>query len=189
MSVIASGIILVSVHLQMMTLQLPGKKDQVFGVSTSKYGMGTAAGSMKTPTGNFNIYQKIGNGQPLYEIFVGREPAGIWDQKPSSKDYILTRIMWLNGLDHDNRNTKDRYIYIHGTNQEQLIGSPASHGCVRMKNHDVITLFDQITEGFNMQIHEHIHPDQVPIIRKYAQEKGDFALLNKLDQAVKLAAQ
>lgn len=139
---VTTPIILVSVALQMMIYQRPGQPDMVFKVSTSKYGTGFTPGSAQTPTGNFDIYQKIGDGQPMYEMFEGREPVGIWDGKPSEKDYILTRIMWLEGLDTANANTKDRYIYIHGTNQEQLIGTIASHGCVRMLNKDVLTLFN-----------------------------------------------
>lgn len=76
---VTTPIILVSIAIQMMTVQRPGHEDVVFPVSTSKYGIGSASGSMKTPTGNFDIYQKIGDGQPLYEMFEGREPVGIWD--------------------------------------------------------------------------------------------------------------
>jgi hypothetical protein len=108
----------------------------------------------------------------MYEMFEGREPVGIWDGKPSEKDYILTRIMWLEGLDTQNANTKDRYIYIHGTNQEQLIGTQASHGCVRMLNKDVLTLFNLVQEKCKMQILQHIPPQMIPSIKNYMRENG-----------------
>ena len=69
---------------------------------------------------------------------------GIWDGCEVQDDYVLTRILWLDGLDEPNRNTYSRYIYIHGTNQETLIGHPASHGCIRLRNADVAALFDQV---------------------------------------------
>ena len=68
------------------------------------------------------------------------------------EDLVLTRILWLAGLEGDNANTKERYIYIHGTNQEAMLGTPASHGCVRMSNADVAECFDQITEGAPVEI-------------------------------------
>jgi L,D-transpeptidase YbiS len=114
-------------------------------VSTSQYGLGFEPGSLKTPTGAFRIADKIGENSPIGTVFKGRmpfpEPIN-WLHEP---DLITSRILWLEGLDPENENTRERYIYIHGTNQETLIGQPASHGCVRMRNADIIRLFDLVS--------------------------------------------
>ncbi|HEX2748401.1 MAG TPA: L,D-transpeptidase, partial [Verrucomicrobiales bacterium] len=76
----------------------------------------------------------------------------VWDGGPSESDHVLTRILWLDGLEEHNANTKDRYIYIHGTNQEELIGTPASHGCIRLTNADVVDLFERVGEGVEVEV-------------------------------------
>ena len=89
---------------------------------------------------------------PIGTVFKGRKPvtrAVDWLTEP---DLITSRILWLDGLDEENAQTKERYIYIHGTNQEQLIGQAASSGCIRMRNADVIRLFDQVEEGALVEI-------------------------------------
>lgn len=124
-----------------------------FTISTSKFGLGTDEGSNRTPLGNFAIFEKIGHGAPLRTIFRSRQPVGIWDPAdPGDEDLVLTRILWLDGLDSDNANTRERYIYIHGTNQEHLLGTPASHGCIRMASEDVINLFDRVDLGIPLNI-------------------------------------
>lgn len=125
-------------------------------VSTSARGAGFEPGSLKTPTGKFRIHAKIGADQPCGTIFVGRQPVGHWSpETPSSdaEDLILTRILQLDGLEPENANTLSRYIYIHGTNQEDLIGTPASHGCVRLRNDDMIRLFDLVVTDDFVTIH------------------------------------
>jgi lipoprotein-anchoring transpeptidase ErfK/SrfK len=87
-------------------------------------------------------------------IFKARQPTGAIGSAADEADHVQTRILWLDGLDADNANTKDRYIYIHGTNAEHLIGTPASHGCVRLTNHDVIDLFDAVPEGTEVVIED-----------------------------------
>jgi L,D-transpeptidase YbiS len=104
-------------------------------------------GSNKTPIGKFRIAEKIGEGAPLWMEFKARIPTGIIAQPGGDHDAILTRILWLEGLEPQNSNTKDRYIYFHGTNQEDLIGIPASHGCVRMRNADIVDLFNLVSCG------------------------------------------
>jgi hypothetical protein len=79
--------------------------------------------------------------------FKGRKPTGVIASPGGEEDLILSRILWLEGLDPENSNTRDRYIYIHGTNQEDLIGTPASHGCIRLRNNQMIELFDLVEEG------------------------------------------
>ena len=123
-----------------------------FAVSTAEKGMGFENGSHRTPTGNFRISQKIGAGEAEGTIFKGRIPVVQWDGKNLEGDLILTRILRLDGLDPGNRNTLERYIYIHGTNREDQLGRPSSHGCVRMANADVLELFDMVEEGTGVEI-------------------------------------
>jgi lipoprotein-anchoring transpeptidase ErfK/SrfK len=123
-------------------------------ISTSKSGLGSIPGSNRTPTGRFRVAEKHGQHAPRGTIFKSRQPAGLWREAgpPGPDDLITSRILWLDGLEKHNANTFDRYIYIHGTNQEHLLGTPASHGCIRMKNDDVIRLFDQVSVGTGVGI-------------------------------------
>ena len=102
---------------------------------------------MKTPTGQFRVAEKIGAELPNGTIFRSRVPLDPSEPPPPTEDLVLSRILWLDGLDEHNANTRDRYIYIHGTRHEDKIGTPASCGCVRMRNADVIELFDLVDEG------------------------------------------
>jgi len=121
-------------------------------VSTSKFGVGTQPGSFRTPCGRFRIFRKIGEGALPWAVFKGRVETGEVATPGGEEDGILTRILWLEGLDEDNANTRDRYIYLHGTNQEDLIGTPASHGCIRLRNDDIRELFDMVPEGVAVEI-------------------------------------
>ena len=85
-------------------------------------------------------------------IFVSRQPTGEFGREGDPKDHVQTRILWLEGLDPENANTFSRYIYIHGTNAESALGAPASEGCVRLSNLDVIDLFEQVQVGDEMFI-------------------------------------
>lgn len=121
-------------------------------VSSGKAGTGFEEGSGKTPTGRFRICRKIGAGEPEGTIFRSRLPSGRYpDAMPEGmdegSDLILTRILWLDGLDPENANTRERYIYIHGTNHPELLGTPASHGCIRLSSPDMLALFDLAEEG------------------------------------------
>jgi lipoprotein-anchoring transpeptidase ErfK/SrfK len=121
-------------------------------VSTSRFGLGFENGSRKTPTGTFRIHQKVGGEMPVGTVFKGRKPVTTpldWSVEP---DLITSRILWLDGLDEENALTRERYIYIHGTNQEQLIGQAASSGCIRMRNADVVRLFDLVDVGALVEI-------------------------------------
>lgn len=123
-----------------------------FPVSTSRFGLGFEEGSFQTPTGHFVIHEKIGDGAPAWTIFRARQNTGETAVPEGEADHVLTRILTLEGLDFQNRNTRDRYIYIHGTNQENLIGTPASHGCVRLRNADMMALFDKVAAGMAVEI-------------------------------------
>jgi lipoprotein-anchoring transpeptidase ErfK/SrfK len=121
-------------------------------VSTSRFGLGFENGSRKTPTGTFRIHQKVGGEMPVGTVFKGRKPVTTpldWSVEP---DLITSRILWLDGLDKENALTRERYIYIHGTNQEQLIGRAASSGCIRMRNADVVRLFELVDAGALVEI-------------------------------------
>ena len=146
----------VSVSEQTLRLMEGDNIVKSYPISTSKFGLGTEEGTNRTPLGNFEILEKIGENAPEGTIFCSREPVGIWDreQPPVDDDLVLSRILWLHGLDADNANTYDRYIYIHGTNQEELIGTPASHGCIRMRNTEIIDLFERVKTGTPLIVSE-----------------------------------
>jgi hypothetical protein len=129
------------------------KNNIEFPVSTAKNGLGNKNGSFKTPTGLHRIHDLIGSVAPQGMIFVDREATGkIWDGLKSEDGLILTRVITLDGCE-DNINkgsdvdTLSRYIYIHGTDNEDLIGTPASRGCIGMKNIDIIELFNLSSKG------------------------------------------
>jgi L,D-transpeptidase YbiS len=145
------------VHVPSQTLDLldeGGALARRYVISTSRFGLGFEEGSQKTPTGRFRVGEKIGDGAAPGSIFVGREPTGQIGRDGDPEDNVQTRILWLEGLDPENANTRERYIYIHGTNAESQLGLPASHGCVRMGNEDVIDLFDRVECGTEVRIEE-----------------------------------
>jgi lipoprotein-anchoring transpeptidase ErfK/SrfK len=140
----------IHVHVSSQTLDLLDDSGALlcrYACSTSKFGLGSEPGSNHTPTGKFRVAEKHGHDAPAGMIFKGRQPTGKIGGANDDGDHVQTRILWLDGLDAANANTKERYIYIHGTNAEHLIGTPASHGCVRLANQDVIDLFDAVPEG------------------------------------------
>ncbi len=138
----------ISMDKQTLVLFCDKKPVRQYAISTGEKGMGFTEGSFRTPTGRFVISEKIGAGEPLNTIFQARVPVGTWDTRDTGgDDLILTRIIRLDGLDPENRNTLSRYIYIHGTNREDLLGTPSSHGCIRMANADMAELFDRVENG------------------------------------------
>jgi phosphoserine phosphatase SerB len=135
----------ISIEDQTLELRNGDEVLRRYAVSTATKGIGFQNGSYRTPVGRFRISGKIGEGQALGTIFRERLPAGLWQADENiAGDLVTTRILLLDGLDESNKNTLERYIYIHGTNHEDRIGQPCSHGCVRMHNADVIELFDLI---------------------------------------------
>jgi len=126
----------------------------IFPVSTSKYGEGFKEGSNKTPLGMHDICEKIGKEAESGTVFKDRMQTEIIAViNGGDADLITTRIFRLKGLQVRNANTFERYIYIHGTNDEDSIGKKASAGCIRMKNRDIIELFDQVRIGCKIYIH------------------------------------
>lgn len=142
----------ISVRAQRLTLKAGRKKLATYPVSTSRFGLGSKEGSFKTPAGKFRITEKIGDGMPLGTVFKSRRPVKATKRALREEDLVMTRILWLDGLERRNANTHDRYIYIHGTNHEEEIGRPDSHGCIRMKNADLVELFEQVAEGTPVEI-------------------------------------
>lgn len=142
----------VRVDLQRMEILQGETVVTTFPISTSKFGQGTEEGSFRTPLGNFRICEKFGDDAPRGAVFRARVQTGEIAEPGGPDDLILTRILRLDGCDPENSNTRDRYIYIHGTNQEDLIGSPASHGCVRMRNDDIVKLYDLAPVGTPLSI-------------------------------------
>ena len=144
----------ISIGDQRLRLIREGETVRSYPVSTSRFGLGTEEGSMKTPLGNFRIGEKIGDGAAPGTIFKARVALGPDDPPPDTEDFVTSRILWLDGLDEHNTNTRDRFIYIHGTKHEDKIGIPDSHGCIRMRNADVIELFELVDETTQVVIRE-----------------------------------
>lgn len=144
---------IVSVAEQRMVVLDKGQPIANFPVSTSKFGLGSSGRSNFTPLGRHEIAKKIGGGQPSGMKFKSRKPTGeIVPVNAPGRDPIVTRILWLKGLEEQNRNTYSRYIYIHGTPEESRIGTPASYGCVRMRSVDVVWLYDKVGTGAKVDI-------------------------------------
>jgi lipoprotein-anchoring transpeptidase ErfK/SrfK len=135
-----------------------------YPVSTAKNGPGERHGSGCTPRGWHRIRARIGAGMPLGTVFVGRRPTGeIYTAELAAaypeRDWILSRILWLSGLEPGfNRfgavDTARRYIYIHGSPDQAAMGVPASHGCIRMRNADILRLFQRVAGGTRILIHD-----------------------------------
>jgi lipoprotein-anchoring transpeptidase ErfK/SrfK len=142
----------ISVRKQRLVLKSGRKKLAEYPISTSRYGLGSKEGSFKTPTGKFRIADKIGDGMPIGTVFKSRRPVKSTKKLLREEDLVMTRILWLDGLERRNANTRDRYVYIHGTNHEEKTGTPDSHGCVRMKNADILELFERVKIGTPVEI-------------------------------------
>ena len=144
---------IVSVAEQRMVVLDDGKPIAQFPVSTSKFGLGSSGRSNFTPLGRHAIAKKIGGGQPSGMKFKSRKATGeIVPVNAPGRDPIVTRILWLKGLEAQNQNTYSRYIYIHGTPEEHRIGTPASYGCVRMRSPDIVWLYDTVGKGAKVEI-------------------------------------
>ena len=142
----------VSVARQQMCVAMGGRTIATYPISTARAGIGGESGSNKTPPGWHRVCARFGAKTPLGQVFVSRRPVTGQTLPPTKwrdggeGDLILSRILWLDGLEPGiNKggtvDSRSRYIYLHGTNQEHLIGTPASHGCIRMANRDIAALF------------------------------------------------
>src|SRR4030095_1378799 len=140
--------IVVSTREQKLALLDRGNVVAIYPVSTSKFGLGDWRGSRFTPLGKLQIAQKIGEKAPPGAVFKDRRRTGeIVAPESPGRDPIVTRILWLRGLEAQNANAFTRDIYIHGTPEERLIGTPASYGCIRMRSSDIIRLYDIVGTG------------------------------------------
>jgi lipoprotein-anchoring transpeptidase ErfK/SrfK len=136
--------------------------DRTYPVSTAKNGLGEKNGSFCTPRGRHIVRAKIGAGQPLYSVFVRRRPTGeIWTpelhQKHPGRDWMLTRLLWLSGREVGKNRLRDvdtmrRFIYLHGTHDFAEMGKPGSHGCIRMRNEDIVELFERVPPYTEVEI-------------------------------------
>lgn len=154
----------VSIGQQTLRLYRGEKLDREWSVSTASNGPGEQSGSECTPRGAHVVRAKIGDGLPLNAVLMGRRPTGevysgqLAERYPD-RDWVLTRILWLSGCEPGrnrlgNVDSMRRYIYIHGTPDSEPMGEPRSHGCIRMRNKDVLQLFDRIDVGCPVLIEE-----------------------------------
>lgn len=157
------NLIYVDISSQTLSYIVKGTVSKKYNISSSYYGTGSVANSLKTPLGKHEIYKKIGNELPTNAILKGR----VWNgaiadiiEGPIDTDYdhVTSRILWLDGLEEGKNkgngvDSRNRYIYIHGTAEEGLIGKPASDGCIRMYNNEVIELFELVSEKTQVWIY------------------------------------
>ena len=149
-----------TVHIasQQMILHEDNGQRRTYSVSTASKGTGQREGSWQTPLGRHVIKEKIGADREINSVFVSRSFTGeiycaqLCARFPERKDWILTRILWLSGLEpgfnlNGDVDTASRYIYIHGSPDTAVMGQPGSRGCIRMRNADIVDLFDRVDEG------------------------------------------
>src|ERR1700757_2209425 len=140
--------IVISTRDQKLAVLDRGTLMATYPVSTSKFGLGDNLRSSRTPLGELQVARKIGDNAPLGAVFKDRIRTGeIVAPNSPGRDPIVTRILWLRGREAQNANAFGRYIYIHGTPEERLIGMPASYGCIRMRSTDIVQLYDIVGTG------------------------------------------
>jgi lipoprotein-anchoring transpeptidase ErfK/SrfK len=143
----------VSVPDQQLALIDRGRLISKYPISTSKFGLGDSTGSYRTPLGVLFVSAKFGDRLPAGAVIKNRVPTGeIVNSNAPGRDAIVSRVIWLRGMEHQNRSARDRCIYIHGTPEERLLGRPASFGCIRMRSRDVIVLYDLAHIGMHVTI-------------------------------------
>ena len=148
-------ILIVSISEQKMLFIEDGIEVNRFRISSAKNGIGDTPDSYQTPAGLMEVTEKFGSGLPLGSVLKDRQPTGeIIPVDAPGRDPIVSRILWLRGLEEGNRNAYQRFIYIHGTPQESLLGSPVSFGCIRMSSNDIISLYERIQPGAKVWISE-----------------------------------
>jgi len=166
----------ISVADQKMLVTERGQPVATFPISTSKFGLSSRPGSYGTPLGQHRVLKKIGHGLPPGAVFKSRRFTGeVLSVNAPGRDPIVTRILWLNGKEGHNRNSFDRYIYIHGTPEERNIGSPVSYGCIRMRSSDVIALFDRVGVGARVDIFREPLAERLPQLVASATQSGPTA--------------
>jgi len=164
--------VIVSVHDQQLVIVNNGEVQAKYPISTSKYGLGDDHGSYKTPLGTLWVCNKIGDNLAPGTVIKNRNATGeIVSPNAPGRDPIVTRVIWLRGLEDQNRNAYERCIYIHGTPEEKLLGKPASYGCIRMRSKDIIAVYNLL------QIGSHVVIIDKPIASVLHKDHGMFAWL------------
>jgi L,D-transpeptidase catalytic domain len=145
--------LVVSIPEQKLAVVVNDKVYKTYKISTSRYGEGDALGSWCTPIGHLAVATKIGGSVPFGGVFQGRRYTGeVLSINAPRRDPIVSRIIWLRGLDYANKNAFHRCIYIHGTPQEDSLGKKASYGCIRMRSSDIIEVFNWIAVGTEVAV-------------------------------------
>ena len=156
--------VIISVAEQRLVVLRDGGLIRKFPISTSRFGMGDAFGSYKTPLGHLKVCEKVGDDFACGTVIKHRAATGeVLAANAAGRDPIVTRILWLDGMDEQNRNAKGRGIYIHGTTEENRLGKPVSWGCIRMRSSDVIDLYSGIPLGTPVNI----IAEKLPKLHKY----------------------
>jgi lipoprotein-anchoring transpeptidase ErfK/SrfK len=162
----ASGLgteVVVSVPDQQLAVIERGKVISSYSISTSKFGTGDSAGSYRTPLGTLFVSGKFGDRLRAGTVIKNRIPTGeVVNANAPGRDAIVSRVIWLRGMEQQNRGAHDRCIYIYGTPEERRIGKPASFGCIRMRSKDVIALYDALHIGMHVTITPKRINDLVP---------------------------
>jgi len=172
--------VVISVRDQKLMLLENGGKVATYPVSTSKFGLGDFLGRMTTPLGYLTVAQKIGDNAPVGAVFHNRRFTGeILAPNSPGRDPVITRIIWLRGLEAQNALAFHRCIYIHGTPEEKTIGRPASYGCIRMKSSDVAALYNQVQLGAIVQI----VPDRLPKVPKASAARASNSLTVQVEKS------
>jgi lipoprotein-anchoring transpeptidase ErfK/SrfK len=167
-----SADMIVSVSDQVLALVDRGKLIARYSISTSKFGTGDSAASFRTPLGTLFVSAKIGDRLPPGAVIKNRIPTGeVVAVDAPGRDPIVSRVIWLRGMETQNRAARDRCIYIHGTPEERRIGRPASFGCIRMRSHDIIDLYDHVHIGTHVlitprRIHDFVNPEEPDLLAK-----------------------
>ena len=167
-----SADMIVSVPDQELALVDRGKLIARYSISTSKFGTGDSNSSYRTPLGTLFVSAKIGDRLPPGTVIKNRIPTGeIVGVNAPGRDAIVSRVIWLRGMETQNQKARDRCIYIHGTPEERWIGKPASFGCIRMRSRDIIDLYDHVHIGTHVlitlrKIHDFVKPEEPSLLAR-----------------------
>ena len=167
-----SADMIVSVPDQVLALVDLGNLIAQYSISTSKFGTGDFAASYRTPLGTLFVSAKIGDRLPPGAVIKNRIPTGeIVAVDAPGRDPIVSRVIWLRGMEAQNQKARDRCIYIHGTPEERRIGTLASFGCIRMRSRDVIDLYDRVHIGTHVlitlrKIHDFVKPEEPDLLAR-----------------------
>jgi lipoprotein-anchoring transpeptidase ErfK/SrfK len=174
--------VVVSVREQKLALLEKGSLVATFPISTSKFGLGDRKGSCRTPLGELEIADKIGDTAPMGTVFKNRRRTGeVVASNAPGRDAIVTRIIWLRGREAQNANAFGRDIYIHGTPEERNIGLPVSYGCIRMRSADIIKLYSLVGRGAQVTIIDLPLTSVIPV----ASSASSMASTNKATMVIR----